>query len=132
MRTLLIATFMVAALCAVLRTLLPLAQPAVSIFVLGALPAVVLVPWAIYRRIKQQRLGAWLWLALFAAALGLYLVSIGPVTGLLVWLDVENRTIIEWFPEFYAPIIWTHANTPLHDVIEWYVDYWQHLGLTLR
>ena len=52
--------------------------------------------------------------------LALYLLSVGPVMRLVL----RDATLIRTFQRIYAPIIWLHENTFLHDPLEWYVEMW--------
>lgn len=64
------------------------------------------------------------WLLGLAAAMMLYVLSIGPVS----WA-VDRR----WIPEswhgvlrtIYAPVTWAYESTPLHGPLEVYLRLWE-------
>ena len=122
----LVAVFAIAVLLCLVR-LIPYQ---VSVLVIGAIPAPTLTAISIRRRrLRNPTVLASLLLAWFA----FYVVSIGPVAGLGMWLGLgSNRPFHTCFDCFYTPLVFLYHRTSLAWLIEWYADFWQHLGDRLR
>jgi len=65
--------------------------------------------------------GWWLWLALPAAALALYVLSVGPAVLLAKNRGNAAKNTVE---QVYAPLVWLHRNTPLRRPLDAYVELW--------
>ncbi len=99
----------------------------VSVFLAGAMPAPILTALAIRYRVLQRFT---IFAALVLAWLVFYVVSIGPVAGVGMWLGLERQPMAQAVVHsFYAPVLFLYDVTPL---AEWYTDFWQHLGMQLR
>ena len=66
--------------------------------------------------------GWWAVVLLLFLLLVLYVLSIGPVVGIMSRTGWGYRTEP---PAFYLPLAWLHANTPLGDPLDWYIDLWR-------
>jgi hypothetical protein len=66
---------------------------------------------------------------LFALCL-LYILSIGPVSWLILVLGVDelHPTIGRLYEGFYAPVIYLGINTPLKGPFDWYCGLWVELA----
>jgi len=61
--------------------------------------------------------------ALVAGLAVVYVLSIGPVTSLVMYCDVQ--LLIDAQGTFYAPIYWlADAYEPLGDLYLWYRSFW--------
>ena len=60
--------------------------------------------------------------ALFALPI-LYVLSVGPVAK-GIELATGNKAPPQWARDFYSPLRWVHANTPLAKPLEWYGALW--------
>jgi hypothetical protein len=56
-------------------------------------------------------------------ALGLYVLSMGPVVGFLGNKPLSPRQAQVLFT-FYAPVTWLHNSTPLEKPLEVYQEWW--------
>jgi hypothetical protein len=69
---------------------------------------------------------------LFALCL-VYILSIGPVAGILAWLGIGTNPRVEACAEiFYAPHKYLHDHTPLKEPLDQYIMWWIRLGARLR
>ena len=116
-----------------LLALLGLVPPQVAILILATVPAPALTTLVLIRRRFHKPRARSLVFASIAAWLAVYVASIGPAAGFLMWANMENnRTAHAYFGGLYAPVILAFTSTTLSEPIEWYVDYWQQLALRLR
>ena len=71
--------------------------------------------------------------AILLALCLIYVLSIGPVVGVLVWSGFrETDRVGSCVCVLYSPIIYLHDHTAFKEPIEQYVDRWDHLGQRLR
>lgn len=134
--------FVILSVTCALLVLVPLVPPQVTIWTAATLPAPALTTLMLIRRRFHKPLARSLVFATIAAWLLVYVASIGPAAAVLQWTRMESNPIaLKYSERVYAPVFWAYANTPLGKrrsgglrpgPIEWYVDYWQHLGMRLR
>jgi hypothetical protein len=122
--------FITITVLAMLLIVVQLIPVQVSTFLAGALPAPILTIVIVRNR---RRIRTAIVATCFAAWLAFYVVSIGPVAGLGMWLGLETNPLFHrYFDGFYTPVILLYQRTSLGRPIELYTDFWQHLGLLLR
>jgi hypothetical protein len=74
---------------------------------------------------RSDKSHAMAWTLSILSALVLYVLSIGPVDGLIT-NSANPRQADGWFPLFYRPIFWLTDNTPLEKVeIEYRAWWWK-------
>ena len=116
-RALMIAALVVACWLGLLRVV-----PHIAVFLSGVALLGLSAWWAVRAHLgKRSRLNCWA-SYLFAAVAWFYfyVVSVGPAVVLSEKLDIDND-IME---AIYKPVIWLHAETPLKQPLEDYVDAW--------
>jgi hypothetical protein len=57
------------------------------------------------------------------AALGIYVLSIGPVARYEVHRELQNIPTPQWIQTFYRPLMLLD-DTPFRPVLEWYLAMW--------
>lgn len=67
-----------------------------------------------------------MWIAALVLPL-IYVLSIGPLSYMEQKFGLPSgiNTAAEIF---YAPIIWVHENTPLDELLDAYVEWWERLA----
>jgi hypothetical protein len=63
----------------------------------------------------------------------LYVLSIGPVMGMMLWAGATpDGPAIVCFCAAYAPILYLDDHTPLQGAIGQYIGWWGRLGAAAR
>ena len=63
------------------------------------------------------------WTAGVLTALLLYVLSYGPVWG-LIYQGTIPEPVPKWLIDFYQPVLWLRNNTPLKDSLDLYTSWW--------
>jgi hypothetical protein len=72
---------------------------------------------------EQRRRGFGWAMGLAALLPAAYVLSTGPVCMVADKIGVGDG-VKDAIRAIYAPLIWLHANTPVREPLQWYLDLW--------
>jgi hypothetical protein len=71
--------------------------------------------------------------AIVLACCLMYILSIGPVAGIIVWAGVSPHSAAGTpLIVFYTPVNYLHDQTPLKEPLEQYTAWWERMGERFR